>query len=360
MTTQPQHDANRQNAETSAAALISAPDTTGTATALTVSDAQPASGGTPHLLGLFAIPLGVAGLGSTWTAAHAALSAAQWPSEALYGVSLVAWAVLTLTYLAGGLRAPRTFADDREHAIYGPFAAYIPVIAILLAAHYEQHAHVVGKIAVAVFVAALVTVAAQLLAHWLLGNVPVATFHPGYLLPTVAGAFIASIGLSACGWHRAAVGAFGVGVFFWLSIGTLIVNRLFTGGPLPDAIKPSLSVLVSPPATAGLAWLMINRARIDPVGYSLLSIVAMLLLVQVLFFGEYRRLRFTTNFWAFTFPVAASTTLAVRWLSIEQFGYWSACAWALVAITTTAVLVLAAVTVADAQRGRRRRGALAS
>jgi tellurite resistance protein TehA-like permease len=36
-------------------------------------------------------------------------------------------------------------------------------------------------------------------------------------------------------------------VFFWLTIGTLIFGRLFTGWPLPDALKPSLSVLVSPP-----------------------------------------------------------------------------------------------------------------
>ena len=313
------------------------------------------SGGTPQLLGLFAIPLGVAGLGSTWSVAHATLSAPTWPAEVFYGVSLVGWTVLTAAYLIRGLRGPGTFAEDRQHAIYAPFAAYIPVIAILLAAHYEPHAHLVGRIAVAVFVAALVVVAAQLLAHWLLGNVPVATFHPGYLLPTVAGAFIASIGLSACGWHRAAVGAFGVGVFFWLSIGTLIVNRLFTGNPLPDALKPSLSVLVSPPATAGLAWLMINGDRIDPVGDTLLAIVFMLMLVQVLLFSEYRQLRFTTDFWAFTFPVAASTTLVVRWLNIEQFRYWRSWSWTLAGIATGAVLALAAATIADVERKRRQR-----
>jgi hypothetical protein len=80
-----------------------------------------------------------------------------------------------------------------------PWHAYPPIIGILLAAHYERYAHAVGKVATAVFVLALATVAAQL-AHWLLGNVPLATFHPGYLLPTVAGAFIASIGFSPA--HR--------------------------------------------------------------------------------------------------------------------------------------------------------------
>jgi tellurite resistance protein len=312
------------------------------------------SGGT-RLLGLFAIPLGLAGLGSTWWAARTTLSAPAWPAEVLYAASLAGWVVLTIAYLVGGIREPSSFAADRQHAIYGPFAAYIPVIAILLAAHYEQHAHRVGQFAVTVFVVALVVVAAQLLAHWLRGNLPIETFHPGYLLPTVAGAFIASIGLSACGWHRAAAGAFGVGVFFWLSIGTLVFNRLFTCHPLPDPIKPSLSVLVSPPATAGLAWLALEGGRIDPVGYALLSIMFVLLFVQVLFFSEYRRLTFTPNFWTFTFPISASTTMVVRWLNIEMFPFWRAWSWTLAGIATAAVLAFAVANVTYLLQRRRRR-----
>jgi tellurite resistance protein len=227
------------------------------------------------------------------------------------------------------------------------------VIGVLLAAHCERYARAAGRAAAAVFVLALVVIAAQLLAHWLLGNLPIVTFHPGYFLPTVAGAFIASIGLSACGWHRVAQGAFGLGVFFWLSIGTLIFNRLFTGDPLPDAIKPSLSVLVSPPATAGIAWFILTGGRLDTVIYVLLAILFMMLFVQVLFFSEYRRLTFTTNFWAFTFPIAASTNLIVRWLDAERFQFWRAWSWTLAVIATAVVLTLAAATVADQARNLR-------
>jgi tellurite resistance protein len=59
-----------------------------------------------------------------------------------------------VTYFVGGVRRSGTFTADRNHAIYGPFAAYIPIIGILLAAHYEQYARTVGRTAVAVFVLA--------------------------------------------------------------------------------------------------------------------------------------------------------------------------------------------------------------
>ena len=225
------------------------------------------------LLGLFAIPLGVAGLGGVWQTMRTTLAAPAWPAEILFAASIALWVALTVIYALNGLRRSANFAVHRQHGFYGPFAAYIPIIAILDAAHYVPYIHDIARVAVALAVGALAALIAQLLAHWLRGNLPVTNFHPGYFLPTVAGAFIASIGLSASGWHHAAQSAFGIGVFFWLTIGTLIFNRLFIGDPLPEATKPSLSVLVSPPATAIIAWLVLTGGAMDPVSYLLLGIL---------------------------------------------------------------------------------------
>ncbi|WP_203835601.1 hypothetical protein [Winogradskya humida] len=99
-------------------------------------------------------------------------------------------------------RRSGSFTEDRRDAQFGPFAAYVPVIGILIATHYTQYLHDVARVAVVVFVVALGVLLAQLLAHWLLGNLPAAGLHPGYLLPTVAGPFIASVGLGSCGCVR--------------------------------------------------------------------------------------------------------------------------------------------------------------
>jgi tellurite resistance protein len=298
------------------------------------------------ILGLFAIPLGIAGLGGVWQALRTTLGAPAWPAEALFGVSTGIWIALTVAYLARGIRRSGSFTADRKHPIYGPFAAYIPIIGILIFSHYEQYLRSPARGAVLVCVAALAVVAAQLLAHWLCGNLPQAAVHPGYFLPAVAGAFIASIGLSFSGWHHASESAFGIGVFFWLIIGALIFGRLF-GAPLPDALKPTLSVLVSAPATAGIAWVLIAGGRLDAGEYVLLGILFMMLAVQVVFFGEYRKLAFTTNFWTFTFPVAASANLIIRWLTAEAFPLWRVWSWTLAGISTAFVITVAAATVAD-------------
>lgn len=107
----------------------------------------------------------------------------------------------------------------------------------------------------------------------MLGNLPFAGRYPGYLLPTVPGPFIASVGLGFSGWQQAAEGAFRVDGFLWLVIGALIFARLFTGAPLPNSLKPLLSVLVSAPATGGMAWFIIARGQPNPVEYGLLGIL---------------------------------------------------------------------------------------
>ncbi len=76
--------------------------------------------------------------------------------------------------------------------------------------------------------------------------------------------------------------------------------------------------------------------------------------VQILFFAECRKLPFTLNFWTFTpFPVGASASLIIRWLSVEGFPLWRAWSWSLAGITTAFVITLATVTVAHWARRQR-------
>jgi tellurite resistance protein len=309
------------------------------------------------LLNVMAIPLGIAGFGGVWQAMQSTVDAPKWPSEVLFAASTAFWLVLSLVYVGRGLRRIASFAEDRHDPLYGPFAAYIPVIGILVASHYVQYIHDTARVAVVVFTVALGFLLAQLLGHWLGGNLQPADLHPGYLLPTVAGPFVASIGLGFCGWPGPAEGAFGVGLFLWLVVGTMIFSRLFGGEQLPDPLKPLLSVLVSAPATGGIAWFIIAGGRIDTVGHVLLAITFMMLLVQVVIFFGYRRLRFVPTFWAFMFPVAASTNLVTRWVAFERFPAWQAWSWTLTGVATASLLIVAAATVTYQIRQPRSPGA---
>ncbi|CAN5583473.1 dicarboxylate transporter/tellurite-resistance protein TehA [soil metagenome] len=304
------------------------------------------------LLSLFAIPLGVAGLAGVWQALRDNDSAPGWPAETFFAISATLWFGLSLTYLVIRGRGRGNFTADRTHSVFGPFAAYLPVVGLLISSHYVQYLPA-ARVVVALFVAALAYLVAQLVAYWLLGNLPAEALHPGYFLPTVAGAFIASIGLSFCGWPHAAMASFGVGIFFWLAIGTLIFNRLFTGPALPDSVKPTLSVLLSAPATAGIAWFLLNGAAVDTIAQLLLGVLAIMLAVQVVLIAEYRALSFSQGFWAFTFPVAASSNLVIRTLGATDWAPAGIGMWVIGSAATIFIATMTVASVIHAVRGAR-------
>src|SRR5215469_338306 len=85
-------------------------------------------------LNSFAIPLGVAALGGVWSSGAAALAITALPAQALFAVAALLWLAFTVAYAAGAI-GRRAFIRDLHHPARGPYAAYIPVIAMLLVTH---------------------------------------------------------------------------------------------------------------------------------------------------------------------------------------------------------------------------------
>ncbi|WP_284984999.1 TDT family transporter [Arthrobacter sp. efr-133-TYG-118] len=322
---------------------------TGTAVALTPAPTDqvlsPAALSGMPALSRFGIPLGLAGLGGGWSAARSSLGSPMWPEEILYGAASSLWLILTGVYVVRGLRRKGTFRADLRHEVAGPFASFIPLVGILLSSHYSQYLPPWGAWLCMAFIAALALVAAQLLAHWVTGGVSMQSIHPGYLLPVAAGSFVASIGFSSIHAHNAAMAAFGVGVFFWLVIGTVVTVRLMTGGEVLPAAKVGLSAYLAAPATANIAWMVSHPGPIGAIQLELTGILLIMVLMQVMLLPEYRKLPFTQMFWVFTFPVGATTNYAIRWLATTDLPGREIYAWAILGLATAFTLAIAARTV---------------
>jgi tellurite resistance protein len=314
------------------------------------SSAAPSSAAVSGMLplSLFGIPLGVAGLGAGWSAARADLGAPAWPEEVLYGAASALWIVLTTIYLLRGLRRKGAFRADLRHQVAGPFASFIPLVGILLSAHYSEYAPALGAWACLASIAALTVVATQLFAHWVTGGVSMQSIHPGYFLPVVAGSFVASIGFSSVHAHDAALAAFGIGAFFWLVVGTVVTVRLMTAGELPPAARTGLSAYLAAPATASVAWMVSHPGPMGALQLGLTGVLVIMLLMQVFLLGEYRRLSFSPLFWVFTFPVATTANYAVRWFAASNLPGRETYSWIILALATAFIMAIAARSVVAA------------
>jgi tellurite resistance protein len=291
-------------------------------------------------LNTLAIAFGLAGLAAVWTTAGRLLGVSPAVGQALWAGVVVAWVWLIVAHLRRGARSHESFADQLRHPAQGPIAALVPIVGMLLGADLHRFAPVAGLVVVVASIVVAAVFAGWILAFWHSGNLNPEAFHGGYLLPTVAAGLIAATTSFTVGLPVLAIGAFAVGIFFWIVVSTVLLARLAFFAPLPAALTPTCAILLAPPAVAGTAWFTINGEHADLVSTALLGLLVLMALQQLALIPRYRTLPFSLGFWSFTFPLAAAGGYGVEWLAIADFPGWQFVAWLLVALVTVVIVLV--------------------
>ncbi|HEY5859803.1 MAG TPA: hypothetical protein VIX62_05920 [Actinomycetota bacterium] len=308
-------------------------------------------------LNTFAISFGIAGLAALWSTLTAVLELPQTVPLILWGGAGLAWGWLIVAHTHRGAHSTETLRSQLQHPAQGPIAAIVPAVGMLLGAELHTVWPLGGTVLALASLVAAVIFAGWMLAYWHGGNLNPEAFHGAYLLPTVAAALIGSTVAARLELPGIAIGAFAVGGFFWVVLVTVLLSRLAFFPALPDALTPTLAILIAPPAVAGAAWFAMNGVRADLVSTCLLGILALMLVMQLFLLGTYRRLPFTLGYWSFTFPVAAAAGYGVQWLSLAPFEGWQAVAVVVAAVATVPVVAIglrSLVLVTSVRRGARR------
>jgi tellurite resistance protein len=293
-------------------------------------------------LNTLAIAFGLAGLAQDWSLAHRYLGAPLAIADGLWAVVTISWLWLLVAHLVRGRRSAQSLAAQLRHPAQGPIAAIIPIVAMLIGANLYRYWPAGGRIMVVLAVIAAGLFAAWLLSRWAGGGVPIESVHGAYLLPTAAAGLVAAACSSQVGFASLAIGALIVGLAFSIIVFLLILARLMFLPPLPDALAPTMAILVAPPAVAGEAWFAINGGVSDAVALGLAAVTVLLGGMQLGLVRRYRTLSFTLGFWSFTFPYEAVAGVAIVWLGILAPAGWRVYGFVVLGAITAFVLAIAA------------------
>lgn len=296
---------------------------------------------------LFSAAFGLAGLGGTWQAAARILHTPHAVANACFLAAAVVWALLIVTYFRQGWH--QILADLRD-SVAAPFVPLALITPMLLGAALYPYAAVAGRVIVAVCLAGTVIVGGWMTGQWIAADLDPGDVHPGYFLPTVAGGFVASITAAQAGWRPLANVAFGIGLISWLLLGSVLLNRLFFRARLPTELVPTLAIEVTPPAIGGIAGLAVSGPIF--LTYIFGGYMVLMALVQLRLLPLYLRLRFTPNFWAFTFPYASTASYTLDWLNLKRPAGYQAYAAVALALITGLIAAIAARSLVFLARGQ--------
>ena len=138
---------------------------------------------------------------------------------------------------------------------------------------------------------------------------------------------------------------FAVGLVFWLVLLTLVFNRLIFHDPMPGKIRPTLVILIAPPAVAFLAWVQLMGGEIDATARIFLNAGYFFTALVAIQMAGFLRLPFALPMWALSFPLAAITTASFRFADLTGSSWHLGIGLVLLGFLVLAIIVLTVRTV---------------
>jgi tellurite resistance protein len=301
---------------------------------------------------LFAIVLGLAGLGAGWRAASAVWGVPGFVGEAVLAAAGLVWLILAVGFVARCLVNFEAVAAELAHPVQCCFVGLVFVATLLMVGAVRPYSAALawGLLAVGL-VGHVVYIAWRVGGLWL-GTLPAPMITPVLYLPLVAGNFAATIALGAV--HLPEVGFlfFGAGMLSWLAIESTIWSRFFSHEPMAPGIRPLIGIQLAPPVVGLVAWLAVTAGTPGPFDYALLGYGLMLLLVIARLLPWVAENGFAPSWWAFSFGLTAAPLSAILLVGRGAPPVIGWIALALFVLANAAIAALAVATLVRLAQGR--------
>ncbi len=305
---------------------------------------------------LFGSVLGLTGLSLAWRLAHARYGAPQWAADAVGVVAVAAFALLTLGYAVKLVTAPDAVRAEFHHPIAGNLFGTFPISLLLLPIVLAPFNLLLAQGMWSIGAVLMLVFAWFIVSRWMSDRQQVAHATPAWIVPVV-GLLDVPLALPSLGLpplHGVMVLGLAIGLFFAVPLFTLIFSRLVFEPPMPDALQPTLLILVGPFAV-GFSTYTATAGQVDLFAQSLYVLTLFMLAVLG---GRLRHLPvccpFRVSWWAVGFPLAASAIAALRFAQADPGWLTDAVGLVLLAVTTVTVAGLLVRTLVGIARGELR------
>lgn len=290
--------------------------------------------------GYYGMVLGTIGMGFAWRYASTIWPVPHWPGEMLVTLAMTIWLLLTVAFITRAVRFPGSVLAEMRHPVMSSFVSLCPATTMLVAIGFVPWYRPLALALFSVGVVVQLSYAAWQSAGLWRGKHPEEATTPGLYLPTVANNFISAMACGALGFHDAGLVFLGAGVFSWLSLEPVILQRLRSAGELPAPMRSSLGIQLAPALVACSAWLSVNGGEADTFAKMLFGYGLLQLLFTLRLMPWYLSQPFNASFWSFSFGVSALATTGLHLGQSSPSGFFHAIAIPLFIFTNAIIALL--------------------
>jgi len=298
---------------------------------------------------LFAVVMGLTGLAITYQKAHEILGITSLPGQALTLLASGVFALLVGIYGLKFLAFRAEVMHEFQHPIRVNFFAAGSISLLLLAVAWQPLYSEAARILWYGGAALHLYFTLYTVSFWINHNLEIHHSNPAWFIPIVGNVIVPVAGVDFAP-VQISIFFFSVGLFFWIVLFTLVLNRIIFHHQLPGKFIPTLFIFIAPPAVAFIAYYKLS-GDYDLFAQMLYSLALFFTLLIGFMYRNFLGLQFFISWWAFTFPLAAMSIATLLSYKLTHFAGFLYLAYAMLTITTLVIALVAWRTVEHIIKG---------
>jgi len=285
---------------------------------------------------LFAIVMGLSGLAIVFAKAYHLLDLSYWVYATILFIDTVLFLLIFTAYMLKIIYYTDSVKKEFYHPIKSSFMAAISVSFLLLSIAYYDFAPTLSILLWYIGAPLQLAFTLIVIRYWIHNELKVVHSNPAWFIPIVGNVLVPVIGVDAAPVY-VSLFFFSLGMFFWIVLFTIMINRIIFHHPLAKKLIPTFFIFIAPPAVGFVSYFKITNGSIDMFSMFLYFVALFTLLLLLFMIRMYDTKVFFISWWAYTFPLAAITiaTLMMQMVFHNTLTYLASIT--LIALTTLVV-----------------------
>ncbi|QKF82141.1 SLAC1 anion channel family protein [Halarcobacter ebronensis] len=258
-------------------------------------------------------------------------------------ISLTLFLVISFFYLKKIITYTEEVKKEFTHPIRVNFFAAISISMLLLSIFFR---HSLPSFSYVIFVVGAILhffFTFYTIKYWINNNLEMQHSNPAWFIPIV-GNIIVPIAGKGFAPDEILYFFFSVGLFFWIILFAIILNRIIFHNQFAPKFMPTLFILIAPPAIGFIAYEKLVL-QLDFFAHMLYSLALFFTILVFVMYKNYIKIKFFISWWAFTFPMAAISIATVLMYELSHENIYAVLAYLFTAITVFVVFLVAKETI---------------
>ena len=290
----------------------------------------------------FGAIMGLSGLSFSWAWAEKMWSLSPLIKNIIGIIAIISFFVLTVAYIIKWFKYPALIQKEIQHPVSISFFATF-IISLLLIPGIILPYNV--NVAIIIWSAGAIMMflfSWFVLCKWLSQQQEPGNAMPAWIIPIVGTLDVPIVGyrLPIPGIHEICMAFFGIGMVFSIILITIIFSRLLFQAPLPEALQPTLLILIGPFALAFSDYQSLTGVNdLASTIFFYFNLFLLLILGSKIFYLAIC-CPFRVTWWAVSFPLVAFTIASFRYASVKHATLFQVIPGIMLAVSTVVIMYL--------------------